>query len=264
MNHFFFRYQGNKRKEANNFNRVCFTYGIKDIYEIFCGSSALSFSIWLDKGDKHNYYLNDNSKVLIDIYNTFKNEPLEEIEKKVNEIREKINNKDDWVKTFKENNYQDVYLNIFFFKYSNFGRVGFYPNDLRYKKKDYSLSKLQQKFLEFIKSPYVHISCGDWFEIFDKHKDDNEALFIIDPPYMQTCNDFYLEKTLNIYEYFSKLKMEDFKSDIYFILEDTWIIRMLFKNNRILTSYDKRYEVSNKKTSHIIINNKLPITLYTQ
>lgn len=256
MNHFFFRYQGNKRKETNNFNTVCSTYGIKDIYELFCGSSALSFSIWLDYGDKFNYYLNDNSKVLIDIYNTFKNEPLEEIEKKINDIQKTINNKDDWDKTFKENNYQDVYLNIFFYKYSSFGRIGFYDIRQRYKKKDYSLNKLQQKFLEFIKSPYVHISCGDWSELFDKHKNDNEALFIFDPPYMQTCNDFYLEKTLNIYEYFSKHKMEDFKSNIYFILEDTWIIRMLFKNNRIMTIYDKRYDISNKKTSHIIINNR--------
>lgn len=261
MNHFFFRYIGNKRKETNDFNRVYSTNGIKDIYELFCGSSALSFSIWLNYGDKFNYYLNDNSKVLIDIYNTFKNEPLEEIEKKINDIQKTINNKDDWDKTFKENNFKDVYLNIFFFKYSSFGRTGFYDKPQKYKKKDYSLNKLQQKFLEFIKSPYVHISCSDWSDLFDKHKNDNEASFIFDPPYMQCCNDYYLEKTLNIYEYFSKYKMEDFKSDIYFILEDTWIIRMLFKNNRIITTYDKRYDISNKKTSHIIINNKLPITL---
>lgn len=255
MNHFFFRYVGNKRQEAKNFIDKCSLYGVKNIYELFCGSSAISFNLWLIYGNKYNYYLNDNCEMIINIYNTFKNEALEEIEKKINDIKNSINNKEDWVRIFKNNNNKDVYLNIFFLKYSKFGRLGFYDNDLRYLKKDYSLSKLQLKFLEFIKSPNVYISNNDWFDLFDKNKDNEEALFIFDPPYMESCNDFYLEKTINIYEYFYKNKMENFRSNIYFILEDTWIIRMLFENNQIIDSYNKKYEISKKKTTHLIIKN---------
>lgn len=256
MNHFFFKYTGNKRKEAKRLIDKCSFDNTKNIYELFCGSSAISFNIWLIHGDKFNYYLNDNSKMIIDIYNTFKNEPLEEIEKKINDIKKIIQNKDEWNKIFKDNNYQDVYLNIFFLKYSSFCRLGVYDSTLRYLKKDYSLSKLQLKFLEFIKSPNVYIYNNDWFELFDKNKNDEEAIFIFDPPYLDSRNDFYLEKNINIYEYFYKNKMENFKSNIYFILEDIWIIRMLFENNKIIDSYDKKYEISKNRTTHIIIKNK--------
>lgn len=256
MNHFFFRYAGNKRQEAKNFINKCSLDCIENVYELFCGSSSISFNLWLIYGDKYNYYLNDNSKMIIDIYNTFKNEPLQEIEKKIKDIKNSINNKEDWVSIFKNNNNNDVYLNIFFLKYSKFGKLGFYDNDLRYLKKDFSLNKLQLQFLDFIKSPNVHISCDDWFNLFDKNKDNNKALFIFDPPYMDSCNDFYLEKNINIYEYFYKNKMENFRTNIYFILEDTWIVRMLFENNEFIDTYGKKYQVSGKKTTHVIIKNR--------
>lgn len=256
MNHFFFRYQGNKRQEAKNFiDKIENLESINNIYELFCGTSAISFNIWLQFKDKFNYYLNDNNNMIINIYNTFKNESLEEIEEKINNIKKRIKTKEDWVKIFKDNNNEDTYLNIFFLKYSKFGVIGYYDNSLFYTKKDYSLNKLQLKFLEFIKSPNVYISHGDWFELFDINKDDKKALFILDPPYMQCCNDFYINKSINIYEYFYKNKIQNYKSNIYFILEDIWIIRLLFENNNIIDYYDKRYEISRKKTKHLIIKN---------
>jgi hypothetical protein len=39
-------------------------------------------------------------------------------------------------------------------------------------------------------------------------------------------------------------------------VEDTWIMRLLFKNNHIIESYDKRYEAGKRHTTHIIISNK--------
>ena len=49
--------------------------------------------------------------------------------------------------------------------------------------------------------------------------------------------------------------MESNKSHIYLILEDHWILRMLFANNKILLKYAKQYQVSKKETNHIIIYN---------
>jgi hypothetical protein len=78
----------------------------------------------------------------------------------------------------------------------------------------------------------VYITNNDWFDIFDKYKDDEKTLFIVDPPYIMACNDFYTDKNLNTYQYFHDNKIENFKSKIYLILEDNWMIRLLF--DRIL------------------------------
>ena len=69
------------------------------------------------------------------------------------------------------------------------------------------------------------------------------------------CNDFYINKTINIYEYFFKNDIKNFKSKIFFILEDIWINNLLFQNVKKLCSYDKKYEISKKKTTHVLFSN---------
>lgn len=250
-NHFFYSYCGNKRNEANDIIDNIDFNGIENIIETFCGSSAISFHIWLKYGDKFNYYLNDNSKSLMMIYDLFKNESLEKINEELMNIDKQITNKEEWNKHFKTAP-ETPYKELFYLKFSSFGRKGFYPLN-RKAKKQFEPSLNQELFIKFIKCPYVFITCGDWFEVFDKHSNNPKSLIIFDPPYINSCNDFYLEKSLNIYEYFYDNKIESFKSPIYLILEDIWIIRMLFSNNKILKTYDKKYEISKKKTSHIII-----------
>jgi len=60
----------------------------------------------------------------------------------------------------------------------------------------------------------------------------------------------------NVYEYFYKSKITNFKSSIYFILEDIKENKLIFGNNNIIKRYNKKYEVSKKLTHHIIISNK--------
>ena len=95
--HFIFSYSGNKRNETQNFLDNIKLDNIKNIIEPFCGSSVISFAIWLEHQDKFNYYLNDSEKRLIEVYKIMKNETIEEIEKKVNEFSKNIKNKDDWL-----------------------------------------------------------------------------------------------------------------------------------------------------------------------
>lgn len=225
---------------------------INNIIEPFCGSSCMSFHIWQEYGNKYNYYLNDNDNKLISIYELFKTETTEKISKELLNINKQINNKDEWNNYFKlgpENEYKELY----FRKYSALGRKGFYP--LNKKIKEYKPSVLQQLFIDFIKSPNVFISCEDWFIKFNQYKDDEKSILLFDPPYINSNNDFYVNKTLNVYEYFFNNKIETFKSHIYLILEDIWVIKLLFEKNKIINSYDKKYELSKKKTTHIIIYN---------
>ena len=252
-NHFLFSYLGNKRNETKQFLDNIKLDGIKNIIEPFCGTSAISFSIWLNNKDKNfNYYLNDSDKKLIEVYELMKNETIEEIEKKINEFGDNIHNKEEWTNEFK-NNDNTIYSYIYFKKYSALGRYGFYP--LGRNRSKFKISKETKEFIEFIKQPNVYITHGDWFEVFDKFKNDKTALFMIDPPYIMACNDYYIDRKLNIYEYFYNNKIENFKSNIYLILEDHWILRCLFANNKILLKYAKTYEISKKKANHLIFYN---------
>jgi len=252
-NHFLYSYLGNKRNETKQFLDNIKLDDIKNIIEPFSGSSAISFSIWLNNKDKNfNYYLNDSDKKLIEVYELMKNETIEEIEKKINEFGNNIHNKEEWTNEFK-NNDNTIYSYIYFKKYSALGRYGLYPLGRKISK--FKISKETEEFIEFIKQPNVYITLGDWFEVFDKFKNDETALFMIDPPYIMACNDYYTDRKLNMYEYFYDNKIENFKSHIYLILEDHWILRCLFANNKILLKYAKKYEISKKQTNHIIIYN---------
>jgi len=61
---------------------------------------------------------------------------------------------------------------------------------------------------------------------------------------------------MNIYEYLCNNDIKKQKAKIYLILENIWIIQLLFKKNNKLLIYDKKYETSQKKTNHVIICNK--------
>lgn len=118
-------------------------------------------------------------------------------------------------------------------------------------------------FFDFIKNGNIIITCDEWINIFDKLKNDKEALFIIDPPYINSCNEMYnlnigYKENINIYEYMFNNDLNNFLSRIIFILEDIWIIKILFKDN-IKETYKKMYQMNNimggkgkKKTNHLI------------
>ena len=74
---------------------------------------------------------------------------------------------------------------------------------------------------------------------------------------MQSCNDFYVNPSLNIYEYLYNNEIQLSNSIFIFCLENIWIVKMLFKKYKLLTIYDKKYSNQNsKKTSHAVYSNK--------
>ena len=58
-----------------------------------------------------------------------------------------------------------------------------------------------------------------------------------------------------IYEYLSLNNIKKEKAKIYIILEDNWIIKLLFKNNNIIDNNCKIYQTTKKKYNHITITN---------
>jgi 16S rRNA G966 N2-methylase RsmD len=116
--------------------------------------------------------------------------------------------------------------------------------------------------INFLKNENITFYNKEAYEIYNKYINNKNALIIFDPPYMLSCNGYYecldQVKKNNIYEDFNE-KIENnniYKSKMYFILENNWIIRLLFKKWFILETYQKCYSNQKKKqTQHIIITN---------
>jgi site-specific DNA-adenine methylase len=247
-NHFFFPYAGNKR------NEIPFIYdNIKDklnnidtIIEPFCGTSACSFYISLKNPKKYKYILNDNNKFLIDLYNICKDD--EKLDKFTVDLNKKVKNlnKEEYDKIAKENNL----LSWFIINKIYCIRPGMYR--LNYKPKEYNLKECP--IYNFIKNENIEFKNLDAVKIIEEYKNNENSLIILDPPYMQLCNDFYLDASVNIYEYLLHNNINNMKSKIILILEKIWIVQLLFKDNNFI-EYDKTYETTKKKTKHILITN---------
>ena len=248
-NHFFISYCGNKR---NEFNKIY--ESIKDklndieyIVEPFCGTSAFSYFLSLKHPKQFKYILNDNCKNLIDCYEIFQDPD------KLNSLIEKLNtflidiDKEKYVKIIKIDDIPNWFLKH---KLYNI-RPGLYNTNNN--KKDYN-ELVNTPIINFLRTENITLSNIDAIELFNKYQNNNKAFIFLDPPYLQACNSFYNESNTNIYEYLLHNNINGLESKIILVLEDNWIIKLLFKDN-IKDSYNKRYEKSGKKTNHLLINN---------
>lgn len=255
-NHFFFSYCGNKRNEVENIYNI-----LKDkldnaeyIVEPFAGSTALSYYIWLKNPEKQfKYIINDNDELLIELYKIAQDET--KFNKLFDDLKilfESIKNKDDYNKLKKEKsliNY--IFLNRVFLIHP-----GLYPSD----PKRVSI-KLVDRFknapiVEFLRKADITFSSIDALEIYKNYKSMKNAFIFLDPPYLASGgNSLYNHPGLKIFEYLFDNKIKNEPSFIILCLENIWIIKLLFNDNKSIT-YDKLYQMTKKKTEHIIIHNR--------
>ena len=258
--HFIVSHPGCKFKEFEKV-KVHLTKNIenvKAIIEPFGGTAALSFHLWKIYGDKLNYYINDKDPALVAIYDFLKSHTsIDDAFNKLNELKHKISSKELFKELYNDNKQHfDVLKYIVLKKMCRHSRLDFYNS--RDSPRAYSIkskpNKHQRLFFEFIKSPNVFITNDDWKNVFDKFKEEDDALFIFDPPYIDSNNTFYKKgcRDLEVYEYFKEQSINTFKSQIYFILEDIQKVRDVFNDCCFLDTYDKTYYLNQKKTKHII------------
>ena len=172
-NHFIFTYLGNKRNEFKHlYNVIDDLDNFDTIIEPFCGSSAISFNIWLKHPNK-KFILNDNNEDLIKVYNLIKNENIETIKNRLLDIKNKINNNKETFNTmykeFKQSKEQDIYQYIYFNKFNGLGKVGLY-RECKFK----DFTKQQYKFFEFIKTANIIFMNNDWYDVFKEYSNDEE------------------------------------------------------------------------------------------
>lgn len=249
-NHFIISYAGNKRQEVEFLHKFLKDklVGISTIVEPFCGTSAMSVYLSMKYPKKFKYILNDFDEHLVALYHLMQNE--EELTKFTIELNEKvklITNKENYLAIIKEPT-----ILAWFIKHKIYSiRAGLYQMD--YKPKIYNFEDLE--IVKFLRTEDVSIGCDDGCDVVKQYKNNSNCLLLIDPPYLMSCNSFYKTQNTNIYEYCVANCIADMNSLVVFVLEDNWILRLLF-GDKIKTSYGKTYNIKQKKTSHMIICNK--------
>lgn len=251
-NAFIFGYAGNKREEIDEINKYV-DKEYKTIVEPFCGSSAFSiFYHYEHKSPDTKYILNDNNNLLIEVYKLL----LPENKDKLKSTIETLNgylvdlNKEKYNK-IKKNLTVDSY--IFIHKVYAI-RPGLFPTTRKpVADFNYIYDTLIYKFIQENHNN-ITISCDNATNIIEKYRNDETALLFIDPPYILEYNKFYKDDNVNIYEYLYNNQISSFKSKVILCLNSNWIIKLLFSNH-IKNNYNKLYQLSKKKTEHLIISN---------
>jgi site-specific DNA-adenine methylase len=249
-NHFFYAYAGNKRNECNDI----FNYIKNDIekynniIEPFCGSCA--FSVFMSKlyPLKFKYILNDLDTRLIELLNLSRDKvALEEFLIILNNNVIGLNK----IK-YKEIIKTDTLLGYVMKRLIYTITPGLFPLD--YKEKVYTFDNLD--IVKFMRTENITLSSVDGLDIVNQYKYVENTFIFLDPPYLLSNNEFYkMKKGVNIYEYLTINGMNDFKSWLLLVIERNWITGYIFKDY-IKEEWNKNYEMSKKKTTHIIVSNK--------
>ena len=251
-NHFLFSYAGNKRDEVENiYNAIkhLITNDIKIIIEPYCGTSAFSYYLSILFPNRFKYIINDNNKHLYDLITISKDEEkLNLLIEKLNNTIDNINNKeeyksisDEFEKYIIHNKWHSIHAGIF---------------PIREKKPDFKTFE-NCPIVNFLRNEDVEILNIDGLELINQYEDNKEVLFFIDPPYIQSCNMFYLNPGIKIYEWVYNNDLQFKNSTYIFCLENMWIIQILFKKYKLLTSYNKKYSDHKKNlTIHAVYSSK--------
>ena len=252
MNHFYIAYSGNQRKEMSNLYPYLDFTNITTIVEPYVGSCAISYYISTQKQGL-TYILNDNNPYLKEMYEILiDEEKTEAFENEFNDVIKDVKTKEQYNDIVKQKSLigwlvANKYYNI---------RSGICP--FGYKGKEATLKPIKfdsYPIVQFFRNNKIIYMCDDAIKVYEQYKSNKKCMIIMDPPYISTTNDFYYDHNMNIYEYLYNNNIMKEKAKVYLILENIWIIKLLFQHNFILFEYDKTYELNKRKTTHILISN---------
>jgi len=250
--HFVMAYAGNKREEVEQiYDNINFT-NITTIIEPYAGTCAISYYISTKHPKKFTYILNDLNNNMYKLYNILKDkEQIIKFEKDVNDIAKTIINKDTYLNII---NNKNCVVAWFIFNKIYTIRPGLYRLNYKYnyiKIADYPV-------ISFFQNEKITFTNEEGLETLKKYENEKNALIILDPPYLLSCNDYYDEaetKQQNIYEYLHNNDIKKKKAKITIIVARNWIIDLLFQRFKNKVEYNKLYQCSKKTVQHTIIKN---------
>lgn len=257
--HFYLPYAGNKNREMVEIYPKLNLENVEIVVEPYAGTCAMSYHIWLkNKNAPLRYVLNDMDPFLFELYQVAKDPARqEEVEKQFNE----------WVDAFNVFETMDgrklFYLSLkakntfesklFIHKIYQI-RAGLCPTLENTKKANYLCFKKAPVY-EFFNTANITFTNNDGLSTYNEYRKEAKAIILLDPPYLLSELTYYQNSSgVKIYEYLGENKMEDEQAKIYLIVENTWIMRLLFKN-LMIHQYPKKYENKHTKTIHAIFSN---------
>ncbi len=250
-NHFIIPYAGNKRQEVEFLHDYLVDKldCIDTIIEPFCGSSAMSVSLSIKYPKRFKYKLNDLDDKLIELYHIMNDkDKLKLFTIECNEKIKLLVNKEGYNSVINDGTFTGWFISKKIYAI----RAGLYK--LNYKPKIYDFENTP--IVKFLRTEDVVFTCVDGIDIIKENKDNTNCLLLIDPPYILSDNYQYTNKSMNIYEYCLNTGIGNMKSMVVLVLEENWIIKMIFKEF-IRRIYTKTYEAKHRKTNHIIISNNV-------
>jgi len=261
MSCFYFSYFGNKRTEFKYIEDLIDLEKYKTIAEPFCGSSSCSHLLY-KKGFKGDIKLNDNDPNLINFYKKVKKKGSESFQKFVNKKLKNLTKEQH--KEIVEA--KDKNLNNWFYynKCYNF-RKGVYP--IRKVGKEYDFKKYET-YENMIKSDKTTFYNEDFLK-FLKDNDNEETLFIFDPPYLDSFNAYYYSYTALKSEHMDEEKnlidntkifidiknfIDNMKGSFIMFINKNAIMDYVYKDY-FKKEYSKTYQYNKKKVIHGIYSN---------
>lgn len=235
--------------------------------EMFGGSGYNSLYLF-SKNDKIKSIINDNDEKLINFFNEIKKNP-DSVINGFNNLVEPKPSKEQFAKLKEEyiknesDNLRRAILYLFFTKFHGI-RMFLYPTENRkigtIKKDDYNT------FFEWLKN--TEFTLKDYTEIYTQIKQDKSKkryFIFLDPPYFDSFNKYYVmyqdkftdEKIIkdNTGMYIEILKyLKESKKNTMLIINKNCITEYIYKDY-IKGEYDKTYQLTKKKTKHLIICN---------
>jgi len=245
---------GNKWNDIKYFDKYL-VIDIKTIVEPFGGTFAVTRHSYY--GDQYKRHLNDNDDILIDSLKWICNhldewEGIKQEWNKMQDIKAKKaefkNESTELLSAWKIPPYVKISI-----------KNGWWTRGIVKKQPstvDYSHLK------KMIDASCV--TCLDYKEVFDKHKDDKDVLVFLDPPYLDSDNTQYavhskknetkiIKDNTGMYIDIKEF-IETAKCKVLFICNSNELIRYLFKDY-VRGEYDKIYQLTKKKSIHVIISN---------
>ena len=144
-----------------------------------------------------------------------------------------------------------------------------FPTDNR-KLGDYKYEKYAS-LDKFFQNKKVHISCGSYYDVITKFKNNKSAFMFLDPPYFDSNNTLYYSAGGNsdskqetddkknvidntgIYSDIGDL-LNNKKSFVMTVLNSTALIKYCYKGF-LMKEYNKQYNMTQKKIVHCVFAN---------
>jgi len=259
---FYFSYAGSKRKEIKEIIQLIDLNLYDNIIEPFGGS--LSFSRYIYSiNNKLNFYVSDINNELTYFCNNFyknKDDIINKVIEKINILKNDKNLYNDYIKNYKNIEDEDFLTWFLILRTYYCLRIGLYPTKNRFPK----YSNFNKKTLEcdlFFKN--INYECQDYKIYMDKFKNDEKSLIFLDPPYINSCNEFYSNQNIStkdinnqfdeIWEYLYNF-MDTCKCKFILVVNDNFFMRQCYKK-WFYKDYYKKYEMTKKETRHNIFTN---------